>query len=132
MILTEETFFLFAAGSYDNPNCESIEEFKEDILRFKYLKKLLYSYKKKGQLKERLILNHFVILYNVFESKACTKMIILKLEEYLDCVVPFLELLGYLPAQVTGIYDKDFILDTNSIPVDELVKRRVKEIARGK
>jgi len=65
-ILNEKNFVVYCMHNYDNPQCHSIEEFDEDLKRFLYLKKLLSRYKKNGDLKERLILNHLVVLYNVF------------------------------------------------------------------
>ncbi len=62
-ILNENNFIVYCMRNYDNPQCHSIEEFDEDLKRFLYLKKLLSRYKKNGDLKERLILNHQVILF---------------------------------------------------------------------
>ena len=64
--LNEENFVLFASRNYNNPQCTSIDEFNDDLLRFKYLKRLFKRYIKDGDLQERLILNHLVVLYNVF------------------------------------------------------------------
>ena len=64
--LNDENFTLFAIRHYDNPKCTSTEEFYEDIRRFRYLKRLLKRYHKTGELRERLILNHVIILSNVF------------------------------------------------------------------
>lgn len=110
MELTDSNFFLYCARHYDNPNCVSLDEFKEDLLRFKYLKKLFFNYKNKSILKERLILNHLVVLYNVFPAKECTLMLVNKLEEYLDCLFPFLEVMGYLPKGNHGVTYDDIIV----------------------
>ena len=64
MILTELNIELYAAKGYENPNCVSIEEFVEDFNRLRYIKRLIRRYSQNGELKERLILNHLVILYN--------------------------------------------------------------------
>ena len=64
--LNDENFTLFAIRHYDNPQCTSTEEFYEDIRRFRYLKRLLKRYKKTGELRERLILNHLIVLCNLF------------------------------------------------------------------
>jgi hypothetical protein len=116
MILNEANFTLYAAKYYDNPNCLSPEEFMEDLNRIKYLKKLFYGFKNKNSLRERLIINHLVVLYNVFQVKACTKMLFFKLDGYHDCLVPFLMYLGYLPEIVhmddgTNIETKGIIID---------------------
>ena len=64
--LTDKNFKLFAAQQYNNPECTDVEEFKNDLSRFKYLKRLLTRYEEHGELQERLILNHIIVLYNVF------------------------------------------------------------------
>ena len=64
--LNEDNFTLFAIRYYDNPQCTSTEEFYEDIRRFRYLKRLLKRYVKTGELRERLILNHLIVLSNLF------------------------------------------------------------------
>lgn len=66
--LTDDNFVIFAMRHYDNPQCHSVSEFEEDLKRFLYLKKLLCRYLKDGDFRERLILNHVIILYNVFDE----------------------------------------------------------------
>ena len=100
MQLNDRTFFLYALKNYDNPKCNSQEDFEEDLLRFKYLKKTFFVYKKKGDLKERLIFNHLMILYNAFKHEACTDMLIYKMDNYLDCLFPFLLTMGYVDAEL--------------------------------
>lgn len=96
--LTRRNFKLFAAKHYDNPECLDIEEFNQDLSRFKYLKRLLRRYELTGDLQERLILNHVIILYNVFGIKACNKMMWYKInEEHWHYIKPFLIFLNYLP-----------------------------------
>ena len=77
-ILNENNFILFAAKHYDNPQCHDTTEFFDDLKRFKYLKRLFSKYEEHGELKERLILNHLIILYNVF-GVSTTKMLLYKL-----------------------------------------------------
>tara|TARA_Y100000034_G_scaffold136371_1_gene212448 strand:+ start:8233 stop:8580 length:348 start_codon:yes stop_codon:yes gene_type:complete len=95
MELNGSTFLLFAAQHYDNPHCEGIEEFHDDLKRIKYIKRLFKKYYNDGELRERLILNHLVILYNVFEAEALTKMLRYKLDEYESYLKPFLFYLNY-------------------------------------
>lgn len=96
--LTRRNFKLFAAKHYDNPECLDIEEFNQDLSRFKYLKRLLRRYELTGDLQERLILNHVIILYNVFGIKACNKMMWYKINgEHWHYIKPFLIFLNYLP-----------------------------------
>ena len=88
--LTEETFLLYAAKHYDNPQLQSEEEFYDDLKKFKYIKRLFNKYSESGELKERLILNHIVVLTNVFGPEAAVKMLFLRLPEYLHFLKPFL------------------------------------------
>ena len=104
MILTENNLELFAAKCYINNNCIDVEEFKEDFNRIKYIKRLVKRYEVYGELRERLILNHLVIMYNVFEGTACTRMIFYKMRNSLPIITPFLLLLKRLPREV---YDED-------------------------
>ena len=116
--LTDGNFTLFAARYYENPHCLTEEEFEDDLKRFRYLKRLFNKYKQTGELKDRLIINHFVVLYNVFHHRAATKMICLKLYDELSYVKPFLIMLGYWPDRIEGIdgkivVDSDISLDMN-------------------
>jgi hypothetical protein len=131
MILNEENFSLFAAKAYENYNCESSEEFDEDLSKFKYLKKLFYIYENKNELRERLILNHLIILYNVFEARSCTKMLVMKMKEYHRFLFPFLLFLGYLPGdKITGIYNADFILNVSDVQMDPKIIKKLREIRK--
>jgi len=96
--LTRKNFELFAAKNYNNPECMDIEEFKDDLSRFKYIKRLLRRYADHKDLQERLILNHLIVIYNVFGIKAANKMIWFKIEnEHYHFIKPFLVFLHYLP-----------------------------------
>ena len=96
--LTNKNFELFAAHYYNNPECMDVDEFKEDLSRFKYLKRLLKRYETDGDLQERLILNHLIVLYNVFGIKPCNRMIWFKINnEHYHYIKPFLVFLHYLP-----------------------------------
>ena len=110
--LTDGNFTLFAARYYENPHCLTEEEFEDDLKRFRYLKRLFNKYKQTGELKDRLIINHFVVLYNVFHHRAATKMICLKLYDELSYVKPFLIMLGYWPDRIEGV-NGEVIVDSN-------------------
>jgi len=95
--LTAKNFNLFAAYNYNNPEATDIEEFKEDLSRFKYLKRLLRRYEVQGDLQERLILNHLIVLYNVFGIYAADRMIWFKInDEHFSYIKPFLVFLSVL------------------------------------
>ena len=124
MILTESTFLLFASKHYDNPQCSDISEFEEDLKRFQYLRKLFGRYRQDADLKERLILNHLIIVYNVFGPEA-TNMLFMKLHEFHDCLKPFVEYLNYMPAIIQ--YD-DVSLGKDNIDSDESIEILLKGI----
>ena len=119
-VLSESNFLLYAARYYTNPACLDADEFLNDINRFKYIKKLMVKYKESNSLKERLILNHIILLYNVFEPRACTRMLVLKLYNYLEVLKPFLLLLNYWPDRIDNISidNKTINIKEDEIPLD--------------
>ena len=101
--LDDSNFMLFAAKFYDNPNCMDQLEFEEDLNRIQYIKRLFKKYRDGKELRERLILNHLIILYNVFHHTACTRMLCYRLYNYLDYLKPFLVYLNYWPDKIQPI-----------------------------
>lgn len=103
--LTENNLFLYAAKHYYNPNFSDIEEFYEDLKRFKYIKRLVNRYLDNNELSERLILNHLIVIFNSFGIEASLNMLNLKLDErHWPVIKPFLIFLKYiLNDQYTGI-----------------------------
>ena len=96
--LNNKNFLLFAAKNYENSQCMTQEEFEDDLQRFKYLKRLFNRYEVNNELSERLILNHLIVLYNVFGIKAANHMMFYKIEEKNWSVLKtFLVYLNYLP-----------------------------------
>lgn len=115
--LNDDNYLLFAARSYDKPNAV-MSEFEEDLNRILYLKRLLTKYYATKILKDRLIMNHLVILYNVFGIDSATRMLFYKLEEKdLEVIKPFLVFLNFLPENVYGINGKD--IRTSEIKLDQ-------------
>jgi len=114
--LTNENFLIFAARHYDNPNCESTAEFQEDLMRFKYIKKLITRYIENGDLKERLILNHLIVLSNVFKPDVLCRIIWFKMPEMLPYIKPFLMFLSILPER---IYYDQTVIDTGEGQLDQ-------------
>ena len=115
--LNENNFLLFAMHHYDNPQCHSVAEFEEDIKKFLYLKKLISRYKNNDELRERLILNHIIVLYNIFGETA-TRMLFYKIEESCwDILITFLVYLERMPETIPeyGIILSDIALDENVI-----------------
>lgn len=117
----ETNFLLYAAKHYDNPHCYDTVEFYEDLNRFKYIKRLLNKYEETGEIKDRLIINHLTIIYNVFGAEAGTRLLFLKLRDYLHLIKPFLIMMGTLPDVVKkiGIEGKD--IHTSDIQMDEII-----------
>ena len=89
--ITTENVMMFAIKHYDNPQCEGEKEFHDDMKRFKYIKRLLRKYKDSGILKERLLLNHIIILNNLFGPEACVTLLLFKIQqEYWGTLKSFL------------------------------------------
>lgn len=129
--LDETNFMLYAAKYYDNPACYDTVEFYEDLNRFKYIKRLFSRYEETGELKERLVLNHIIILYNLFGVPATTRMLFLKLKGYYHCLVPFLLLLNYLPDKVYNIGIDSKCVSTSDIILDPGVVDVLRKISNG-
>jgi len=124
MNLTESTFLLYAMKHYDNPQCTEMSEFEEDIKRFQYLRKLFSRYRQDNELKERLILNHLIVIYNVFGVQA-TNMLFMRLHEYHEYLKPFVEYLNYMPDLL--VYD-ELAVNSKSIDGNEFIETRLREI----
>ena len=104
--LTSENFLLFAIKHYENPQAVTKEDFEKDLNHFKYIKRLLKRYKNTGELKAHLLLNHFIILYNIF-GEGTTAMLFYKIEEEMwEIMKTFVVFLNKLPD-----YPKCFIHD---------------------
>ena len=121
--LNAKNFVLYAAKHYDNPGCESIEEFHDDLNRFKYIKRLFTKYQETGEIKERLVLNHLIALYNLFGPIPTTRMLFLKLDGNWELLKPFLVYLGYMPERLYEIGQHAVIIDSNISLDDEIVNR---------
>jgi len=125
--LTEDNFTMFAVKNYDNPSCNGMDEFLDDLKRFKYIKRLLRKHNVGKELKERLILNHIIVLGNLFGIEATTKMLFFKLEEkFWPQIKTFLVFLNYMPMKVI-VSEGIEILD-NDIPIDETILENLKNI----
>lgn len=117
--LSEDNFLLYAMHHYDNPQCHSVEEFEDDLKRFLYIKKLFNRYSSVGELRERLILNHIIVIYNVF-GDAATKMLFYKIEEkYWSVLATFLVYLNRMPEHIpdSDVSLSDLMLDEKVISV---------------
>jgi len=126
--LDEFNFLLYAAKHYDNPQCYDTVEFYDDLKRFKYIKRLLNRYLEEGDLKERLILNHIIVLNNVFGPIATTKMLFLKCKGMEEQLKPFLVFLNLLPEKIENIGIENKTINTKDIELDEIILEELRKI----
>jgi hypothetical protein len=125
--LTEENFILFAAKHYDmQSSCHCWEEFQDDLSRLKYIKRLVTRYKEGDELKDRLILNHMTVLYNMFGA-AATKLLLFRTDGIWSVLLPFINYLGWLPSIVYGVGQHDAI-DVRTIQFDQVVVDKLKAL----
>jgi hypothetical protein len=122
-MLTEKNFLKFSLNNYKNYYADE-GEFEEDLKRFNYIKKLLSRYKKTGDLKERLILNHIIILHNCF-GKHVSNMLFMRCDEFHEQLKPFLEYLNLMPEIIE--YENEMIF-SQRISSDEYVTEKLKSI----
>jgi len=118
-VMDDATFPLIAAKAYSNNNCCDILEFKEDLNRIRSIKKLFNKYRNTGELKDNLIINHLIVFYNVFVPEAAaTKMLVWKLNDYLEILKPFLVFLDRWPRAITGLGVRRETIWGSDIPMD--------------
>ena len=117
--LNEKNFLLYAMKEYNNPQCTDVEEFNDDLKKIKYIKRLLNQYVSEGVLKERLLLNHIIVFYNVFPPAAATRILFFKIEErFWPILKPFLFYLKLIPEdKIESIMGKE--IRTNEILMDQ-------------
>ena len=117
--LNEKNFLLYAMKEYNNPQCTEVEEFNDDLKKIKYIKRLLNQYVSEGVLKERLLLNHIIVFYNVFPPAAATRILFFKIEEkFWSILKPFLFYLNLMPEdRIESIMGKE--IRTNEILMDQ-------------
>lgn len=124
MELNEESFMLYAAKHYDIAKAATAEEFMDDLKRFQYLKRLFNRYEEYGELRERLILNHIIILYNCFGPMS-THMLFMKLENYHEILKPFILFLNYLPKHIEYGGNK---ISSDLISMDPIIIEKLRKI----
>lgn len=116
--LTEQNFLIYAAANYTN-TCYDTEEFFDDLKRFKYLKRLFSRYQERGELKERLILNHIITLYNVFNTDAATRMLFYRIDErHWRILKTFLLFLQLMPDLIHDLEYENNNVRSDNISVD--------------
>ena len=116
--LTKDNIVMYAIKHYHNPSCQGMEEFYDDMKKFKYIKRLFRKYKDSGILKERLLLNHIIVLNNLFGADAASTLLFFKIEsEYWPILKGFLEFLNIMPEH-----------DLTHIKTAPLVKERLNKL----
>ena len=125
--LNEKNYLHFAMKYYDNRQCTSVEEFNEDLNKIKYVKRLFNRFLETGELRTNLILNHLIVIYNVFENEAATRMLFFRVEQrFYSILKPFLIFLSRLPETVKGIDGED--IQTSHIPLNETTIKELRKI----
>ena len=124
--LNDENFMIFAIKAYDKPNC-IMSEFKDDMKRFNYLKRLFKRYRSLGEIRERLVINHLVVLCNVFTPEIATRLLFYKMakEDY-SVLKTYLTFLNVMPNYVRGIKGKDIV--SSEIPLDTTIVNLLRTI----
>jgi len=113
--LTQDNWILFAIKNYNNPQSVTYSDFEEDIKKFKYIKRLFRRYETTGELKTHLILNHIILLYNVF-GDAATPLLFFKIEDnYWPVMKAFLLFLNRLPPSLNNDVNNDCLKELNLI-----------------
>tara|TARA_B100000949_G_scaffold197630_1_gene183791 strand:- start:1463 stop:1852 length:390 start_codon:yes stop_codon:yes gene_type:complete len=125
--LTEDNFILYAMKYYDNPQCVSEQDFHNDLKILKYIKRLLNRYNKTGNIKERLMVNHLIMLGNIFPIEVLSRILFLKLpEQYWSALKTFLIFLKYMPDNIKIINGKNII--SSDIQVDLKIAEKLRNI----
>lgn len=124
--LNNENFLMYAIKNYDNSSCSGIREFHDDLKRIRYVKRLLGRYQASGDIKERLIINHLVVLYNVFGVEAANNMLFFKVQERLwPELKTFLVFLNFMPEK---IHYKGHIVLGSDIPLNDHIVELLRKI----
>ena len=122
--LTNENYLMFALLHYDNRHCVDIKEYFEDVRKLKYIKRLFNRYREDGVIKERLILNHLISFYNVFDNEAATRLLFFRVgTEYHSLLKTFLVFLNRMPDKTNeNLYASDIQLDEKIIKLLRNIK----------
>jgi hypothetical protein len=126
-LLNDKNFLIYCASHYDNARYISTEDFFEDLNRIKYIKKLITRYIENGELKERLILNHIIVLNNCFGADVCCKILYFKLKSQMKYIKPFLVLLNILPERLLNVGNEK-VVDTDLIDMDQEIVAKLRKV----
>lgn len=124
--LSENNILLYAIKCYDKPNCIK-SEFDDDYKKFRYIKRLLQKYRLTGEIKERLLLNHLIVLQNVFGVEGSTRMLFFRIDERdYKTLKTFLIYTSAMPEKVSGIRGKDII--SSDIALDSTIVEILRQL----
>ena len=125
--LNDDNFLMYAMKEYNDIQCTDIEEFYDDLKKIKYIKRLFNIYTNTGQLKERLILNHLIVFYNVFSVQAGTRILFYKIEKsFWPMLKTFLIFLDRMPEKINSIRGE--MIRSNDIQLDDGIVTRLRSI----
>ena len=125
--LNDDNFLMYAMKEYNDVQCTDIEEFYDDLKKIKYIKRLFNIYKNNGQLKERLILNHLIVFYNVFSVQAGTPILFYKIEkDFWPMLKTFLIFLDRMPEKIDSIRGET--IRASDIQLDDGIVTRLRSI----
>jgi hypothetical protein len=124
--LTNDNIMLYLVKAYDKPNC-IMSEFNDDMKRFNYLKRLFQRYRKYDELREQLVLNHLVVIYNVFGPEVAARALFFKMskEDY-STLKTYLIFINCMPEKIRGVKGQDII--SSDIPVDMKIAETLRQI----
>lgn len=126
VILTRENFAMYCIKNYNNPSCSGLTDFYNDLKILKYIKRLFKKYHQSGKICDRLLLNHIITFYNVFEINAATNILFSKIDkEYHPILKTFLLYLNYI--NENGIYGN---IDISTVSIDLHLSQRLKDLGK--
>lgn len=128
--LTKKNYLSYAMKVYDNPSCSGVDEFQSDVLRVKYIKRLINRYSRTGEVAPRLLLNHVIGIYNVFEAPSIAALLFFRADKKswsaLKTVLEYLNLMPDVLIPIEGV-----ILLNKDIPRDEVLWAKLIELVEG-
>lgn len=128
--LTKKNYFAYAIKMYDNPSCSGMDEFQQDLLRIKYIKRLINRYTRTGEITPRLLLNHVIGVYNVFQAPAVSRLLFFRSDpDAWSALKTVLEYVNLMPDEILPI-DGISILNTD-IPRDEALWDKLTRMVEG-
>ena len=126
-ILNDDNIMLYCAKHYENPHCTGIDDFNDDLNHIKYLKRLFNRYQKGDEFNTNLIVNHLILLYNVFDNQAITRVLFYRINrEHWSILKPCLIALSQLPEFLDGVSQNEETINTDTIPLDQNVVDRLR------